>query len=114
MSLDEQRKAFEAYYIANHHDGDIHPNQQLLEWSENGEFYFASSVNDLWDMWYAGAQSRQAEIDKLNQKIAMYEKHVKAIRYIHENQFNENTDASWILGNLDGFFECLESDLKGK
>ena len=55
MNHDNERKAFEEYYIANHHDGDIHPNQQLLEWSENGEFYFATSVNDLWDMWLASA-----------------------------------------------------------
>ena len=55
MNLDNERKAFEEYYIANHHDGDIHPNQQLLEWSENGEFYFATSVNDLWDIWLASA-----------------------------------------------------------
>lgn len=55
MNIKEQRKAFEEYYIANHHDGDIHPNQQLLEWSENGEFYFATSVNDLWDMWHVSA-----------------------------------------------------------
>jgi hypothetical protein len=55
MNLDNERKAFEEHYIANYHDGDIHPNQQLLEWSENGEFYFATSVNDLWDMWQASA-----------------------------------------------------------
>ena len=55
MNIDNERKAFEEYYIANHHDGDIHPNQQLLEWSKNGEFYFATSVNDLWDMWFASA-----------------------------------------------------------
>lgn len=55
MTIEKQRKAFEAYYIANHHDGDIHPNQQLLEWSESGEFYFATSVNDLWDMWHVSA-----------------------------------------------------------
>lgn len=55
MSIEKEREAFEAYYIANHHDGDIHPNQQLLEWSEKGEFYFATSVNDLWDMWQASA-----------------------------------------------------------
>ena len=55
MNLDNERKAFEEYYIANHHDGDIHPNQQLLEWSDNGDFYFATSVNDLWDMWLASA-----------------------------------------------------------
>ena len=55
MNHNNERKAFEEYYIANYHDGDIHPNQQLLEWSENGEFYFATSVNDLWDMWLASA-----------------------------------------------------------
>ncbi len=55
MNIEEQRKAFEKYYIANFHDGDIHPNQQLLEWSEEGEFYFASSVEDLWGAWLASA-----------------------------------------------------------
>ena len=60
----------------------------------------------------AGAQSRQAEVDELNRKITMYEKHVNAIKFIHENQFDENSDTSWILGNLDGFFGLLESDLK--
>lgn len=58
MNPENERKAFEAYYIANHHDGDIHPHQQLLEWSENGEFYFATSVNDLWDMWHASANRK--------------------------------------------------------
>lgn len=56
--MNSERKAFEEYYIANHHDGDIHPNQQLLEWSEKGEFYFATSVNDLWDMWYASVNRK--------------------------------------------------------
>lgn len=55
MNMEKERIAFEAYYITNHHDGDINPNQQLLEWSEKGEFYFASIVNDLWDMWHASA-----------------------------------------------------------
>ena len=51
--MDVQRQAFQEWYIANHHDGDIHPNQQLLEWSEKGGFYFASSVEDLWEAWQA-------------------------------------------------------------
>ena len=51
--MDIQRQAFQEWYIANHHDGDIHPNQQLLEWSEKGGFYFASSVEDLWEAWQA-------------------------------------------------------------
>ena len=55
MNIEKERKAFEAYYIANHHDGDIHPNQQLLEWSEEGEFYYAGSVDDLWGAWLASA-----------------------------------------------------------
>lgn len=82
----------------------------------------------------AGAQSQQAKIDELQNKldyhvetnadlarlvlglqakISVYEKHVNAIKHIHETQFDENTDTSFILGNLDGFFEYLESDLKG-
>ena len=51
--MDIQRQAFQEWYIANHHNGDIHPNQQLLEWSEKGGFYFASSVEDLWEAWQA-------------------------------------------------------------
>jgi len=51
--MDFQRQAFQEWYIANHHDGDINPNQQLLEWSEQGGFYFASSVEDLWEAWQA-------------------------------------------------------------
>ncbi|MBO7706782.1 MAG: hypothetical protein J6S68_14335 [Acinetobacter sp.] len=66
MSVGKEREAFEAYYIANHHDGDIHPNQQLLEWSEKGEFYFASSVNDLWDMWYASANREGYKLVPIN------------------------------------------------
>ena len=38
---------------------------------------------------------------------------MKAIKHIHETQFDENTDTSFILGNLDGFIEYLEGDLKG-
>ena len=51
--MDIQRQAFQEWYIANHHDGDIHPNQQLLEWSEKGGLYFASSVEDLLEAWQA-------------------------------------------------------------
>ena len=61
----------------------------------------------------AGQQSQQAKIDELQARISVYEKHVKAIKHIHETQFDENTDTSFILGNLDGFIEYLESDLKG-
>ena len=55
----------------------------------------------------------QTKIDELQARIRIYEKHVKAIKHIHETQFDENTDTSFILGNLDGFIEYLENDLKG-
>ena len=73
MNLDNERKAFEEYYIANHHDGDIHPNQQLLEWSENGEFYFATSVNDLWDMWLASANREGYKLVPVEPTLKMLE-----------------------------------------
>ena len=55
----------------------------------------------------------KAKIDELQSRVRIYEKHVKAIKHIHETQFDENTDTSFILGNLDGFIEYLEGDLKG-
>lgn len=58
-------------------------------------------------------EMNQAKIDELQARIRIYEKHVKAIKHIHETQFDKNTDTSFILGNLDGFIEYLESDLKG-
>ena len=61
----------------------------------------------------AGQQSQQAKIDELQARIRIYEKHVKAIKHIHETQFDKNTDTSFILGNLDGFIGYLEGDLKG-
>lgn len=60
----------------------------------------------------AGQQSRQAKIDKLQARIDVYELHIKTLKNIHENDFNEESESSYILGNLDGFFECIESDLK--
>lgn len=61
-----------------------------------------------------GQQSKQVEIDELNRKLRMYEKHVNAIKHIHKTQFDYESDTSWVLGNLDGFFEYLEADLKGE
>ena len=68
----ENREAFETWYIANHHDGDIHPNQQLLEWSEKGGFYFASSVEDLWDSWQASSQRQGFKLIPLEPTKEMY------------------------------------------
>ena len=66
-----------------------------------------------YQMMFEGVQGRQKTIDELQAMVRIYEKHVKAIKHIHETQFDENTDTSFILGNLDGFIEYLESDLKG-
>ena len=55
MNLENERKAFEEYYIANYHDGDIHPHKKLLEWCEDSESYINSTIDNLWDMWLASA-----------------------------------------------------------
>ena len=55
MNLDNERKAFEEHYIANYHDGDIHPHKKLLEWCEDSESYINSTIDNLWDMWLSSA-----------------------------------------------------------
>ena len=55
MNLENERKAFEEHYIANYHDGDIHPHKKLLEWCEDSESYINSTIDNLWDMWLASA-----------------------------------------------------------
>lgn len=52
-------------------------------------------------------------VDELQGRIDVYELHIKVLKNIHENDFNEESESSYILGNLDGFFECIEADLKG-
>lgn len=80
------------------------------------DFEYEQYINGAW---YA-YQEQQKKLDccreenkALLERLAVYDKHVKAIKHIHETQFDENTDTSFILGNLDGFIEYLESDLKG-
>ena len=48
---------------------------------------------------------KQAKIDELT-------KHVACIKTI-VSECGENTDSSWILGNIDGFIECMEKILEG-
>ena len=43
---------------------------------------------------------QQAKIDEIA-------KHVACIKTI-VSECDENTDSSWILGNIDGFIECME------
>ena len=54
---------------------------------------------------------KQAKIDELQARVDVYELHTKTLKNIHDNDFKEHSESSYILGNLDGFFECLESDL---
>ena len=55
---------------------------------------------------------KQVKINKLQARINVYELHIDTLKNIHECDFNEQSESSYILGNLDGFFECVESDLK--
>lgn len=63
-------------------------------------------AKDIWD-------HQQSIIDEQNKRIEAYEHHVKLLKSIHDD-FDEDTDSHWVIGNLDGFFECLEKDLKGE
>ena len=77
--------------------------------------WFGTYESDLMmrDAYIAGAQSQQTKIDELQARINVYELHINTLKNIHECDFNEQSESSYILGNLDGFFECIESDLKG-
>ncbi len=63
--------------------------------------------------YFTDTHSLIAERDELQARVDVYELHIKVLKNIHENDFNEESESSYILGNLDGFFECIEADLKG-
>ena len=63
--------------------------------------------------YFTDTHSLISERDELQERIDVYELHIKTLKNIHENDFNEESESSYILGNLDGFFECIEADLKG-
>lgn len=113
--IDSSREEFEKLpviknRIANFnlkYSGELNGYVGLKQYQSHVDF-----IDGCWFM-FQQQQSQQANIDELQARIAIYEKHVKAIKHIHETQFDENTDTSFILGNLDGFIEYLESDLKG-
>lgn len=58
----------------------------------------------------AGQQSRQEEVDTLKEKIAIYENSISLLRKFHSG-FNESSDSAYIVGVMDGFFECLDEEL---
>jgi hypothetical protein len=60
--IEIERKAFENWYIQNYHDGDIHPDKRLLEWSDRGDFYYAISVQELWKSYVAGRASMPSPV----------------------------------------------------
>lgn len=52
----ENREAFETWYIENYHDGDIFPNNRILNFNGHHNEYRDSSLNMLWDSWQASSQ----------------------------------------------------------
>ena len=97
MDIKKEREAFVKWFESRYID-DIHPDSTIGIVS--------------WEAWQAAkAQAVQEGLRKSQEKVKVYELHVKTLKQIHENEFNEKSESSYILGNLDGFFECLESDL---
>ena len=52
----ENREAFETWYIENYHDGDIFPNNEILDFNGHHNEYQDSLLNMLWESWQASAQ----------------------------------------------------------
>ena len=99
MDIEKEREAFEAW---------------LKSLNENGRttYFLGQESTVAWEAWQAAkAQAVPEWLRKNQEKVKVYELHVKTLKQIHENEFNEKSESSYILGNLDGFFECLESDL---
>ena len=67
--------------------------------SEYSKETVLKTVAQLFDM----VKDQQSKIDDLA-------KHVACIKTI-VSECDENTDSSWILGNIDGFIECMEKIL---
>ena len=95
------------------HTNDYHHCNLYFDKFLNGAWYAFQEQQKKLDCCREENRAHLEKIDELQARIRIYEKHVKAIKHIHETQFDENTDTSFILGNLDGFIEYLESDLKG-
>lgn len=79
----------------------------------NGAWYAFQKQQKKLDCCREENKAHLEKIDDLQGRIDVYELHIKTLKNIHENDFNEESESSYILGNLDGFFECIEADLKG-
>ena len=78
---------------------------EFRDFDKVGDYTYSNSLTSIaYGCYLEGLRKNQ-------EKIEVYELHVGTIKGIHENEFNEKSESSYILGNLDGFFECLESDL---
>ena len=81
----ENREAFETWYIENYHDGDIFPNNEILDFNGHHNEYRDSSLNMLWDSWQASTQ-RQGF------KLAPLEPSAELVNHGHQvflGHFNE-------------------------
>ena len=113
MDIQKEREAFEKSYAEMLIGGELKGLESVIfaKYLESGE-YAQDKVDTAWCMWQAAkAQAVPEGLRKSQGKVKVYELHVKTLKQIHENEFNEKSESSYILGNLDGFFECLESDL---
>ena len=72
----------------------------------NDYLHGESTIDSMTNPYDAARESwshQQAKIDELA-------KHVACIKTI-VSECDEKTDSSWILGNIDGFIECMEKIL---
>ena len=128
--IDLNREEFENMPEVHKKLKDLHPT---IVWFSDQENEYTSSFDGFQNMviwlngaWYAFQKQQKKldccreeykahleKIDELKARIDVYELHIKTLKNIHENDFNEESESIYILGNLDGFFECIEADLKG-
>lgn len=52
----ENKEAFETWYVENYHNGDVFPNNRILDFNGHHNEYRDSSLNMLWDSWQASTQ----------------------------------------------------------
>ena len=82
---------FKEYHNANHHDGDDTFDDQKYKMT-NGDDFDCSFVQDCYDHFEAGQQSRQAEIDDLKAQLTNMEQCYIGIKQEHNELIAFNTE----------------------
>lgn len=83
---------FKEYHNANYHDGDSTFDKRTYKKS-NGDDFDNCFVQDCYDHFEAGAQSRQAEIDGLQRKLNLCEA-LRNNQFEHLIEITEQRDTS--------------------